>query len=146
MPNRFEYIQANLKSNAQQKTVSGICARAELALTPINNWLNLSTVAPGSLNLRVWKDAAGTVRIAGGLSAGATPPAAVNNIIDIAVLPPGYRPSGVVTIPGFYWDASASAFIHAAISIQVNGTIQMFTGVAPANGDYFAVDGGWIGV
>lgn len=146
MPSRFEYIQSNFKSNAQQKTVSGICARAELTPTPINNWVNLSTLVPGFLNLRVWKDAAGTVRIAGGLSVGATPPVAVNSVIDVAVLPPGYRPSGSLPVPGFYWDQSALAFVQASIIIQANGTIQLFTGVTAANGDYFAVNGGWVGV
>lgn len=154
MPNRFEYIQANLKSGSQQKTQAGICKQVETFLSLVNNWTALT--AGGVVSApRVWKDASGTVQLSGGVVVGATPPALTAGGYLVATITPSLRPAKSLFIPAFYFDASAAGiaqFLPTYFAVQgVNtaasaGRIELTipTGITPANGDFALLTGAWV--
>lgn len=152
MPNRFEYIQSNLKSNAQQKTQAGLCKAAETILSLVNTFTHL-TVGGVAHSLRVWKDAAGTVHLAGAVVAGTTP-AMVSGTALIATLPPGFRPSKTVYFPLYYNDVSAAyKSVSALGTIQGTNNTAEFQGqitvtpdasITVAAGDYIAFSVSWV--
>lgn len=147
MPNRFEYIQSNLKSNAQQKTQSGICKRPETPVPLSNNWTQIGTVVAGALPLRVWKDAAGTVHLAGCVIIGASVPAGTSGNYPIGTLAPEFRPANLSYTVGSYYDGSATnPHIAVPCSVDGNGLLSMTlaTGAAtPATGDFLIISAAW---
>lgn len=144
MPNRFEYIQANLKGNAQKKTSAGVCKAAE-AIAPLqNNWT--AFIGGGAVPLRTWKDAAGTTHMQGGANVGATPPVISGGYYQVTTIAPAFRPASSIVFPVTYYDASATPTGIASFGVvETTGIVKINTnGVTPANGDFVIFESKWV--